>query len=39
VNKEHPSDSLNPKNGINHTGKLKPNQVKSSPSLFSQDPQ
>ena len=39
MNKEYPNDSLEPKNGTNHTGKLKPNQVKSSPSLFSQDPQ
>ena len=39
MNKEHPNDSLEPKNGTNHTGKLKPNQVKSSSSLFSHDPQ
>jgi len=34
VNKEHPNDSLEPKNGTNHTGKLKPNQVKSSSSFY-----
>jgi two-component system response regulator TrcR len=39
VNKEYPNDSLEPKNGTTHTGKLKPNQVKSSSSLFSHDPQ
>jgi DNA-binding response OmpR family regulator len=39
VNKEHPNDSLEPKNGTNYTGKLKPNQIKSSSSLFSHGPQ
>ena len=39
MNKEHPNDSLEPKNGINHTGKLKLDQVKSSPSVLSHDPQ
>ena len=39
MNKEHPNDSLEPKNGINHTGKLKPNQIKSSSSVLSHDPQ
>jgi len=39
VNKEHPNDSLEPKNGTNHTGKLKPNQIKSSSSLSSHGPQ
>jgi hypothetical protein len=39
VNKEHPNDSLKPKNGTNHTGKLKPNQIKSSSSLLSHGPQ
>ena len=39
MNKEHPNDSLEPKNGINHTGKLKPDQVKSSSSVLSHDPQ
>jgi DNA-binding response OmpR family regulator len=38
VNK-YPNDSLEPKNGTNHTGKLKPDQVKSSSSLLSHDPQ
>jgi DNA-binding response OmpR family regulator len=35
VNKKHPNDSLEPKNGTNRTGKLTPNQIKSSLSLFS----
>jgi DNA-binding response OmpR family regulator len=39
VNKEHSNDSLEPKNGSNHTGKLKPNQIKSSSSLLAHDPQ
>ena len=39
MNKEHPNDSLVPKNGTNHTGKLKPNQIKPSSSLLSHDPQ
>jgi two-component system response regulator TrcR len=39
VNKEQPNDSLEPKNGINHTGKLKPDQVISSSSVLSHDPQ
>jgi len=39
VNKEHPDDSLEPKNGTNHTEKLRPNQIKSSSSLLSHDPQ
>ena len=39
VNQEHPDDSLEPKNGPNHTGKLKPNQIKSSSSFFSHDHQ
>ena len=39
MNKIHPNDSFEPKKGTNHTGKLKPNQRKSSSSLLSQDPQ
>jgi CheY-like chemotaxis protein len=39
MNKEHPNDRLEPKNGTNNTGKLKPDQVKSSSSLLSHDPQ
>ena len=39
MNKEHPNDRLEPKNGTIHTGKLKPNQVKSSSSSLSQNPQ
>jgi DNA-binding response OmpR family regulator len=39
VNKEHPNDSLEPKNGTNHTGKLKPDQVKLSSSVLSENPQ
>jgi DNA-binding response OmpR family regulator len=37
MNKEHITDSLEPKNGTNHTGKLKPNQIKSSSSPLSLD--
>src|SRR5687767_8915242 len=37
MNKEHLTDSLEPKNGTNHTGKLKPNQIKSSSSPLSLD--
>ncbi|MGI0044498.1 MAG: hypothetical protein ACRD47_12380, partial [Nitrososphaeraceae archaeon] len=37
MNKEHTNDSLKPKNGTNHTGKLKPDQVKSSSSVLSHD--
>jgi DNA-binding response OmpR family regulator len=39
MNKEHPNDSLAPKNGPKHTVKLKPNQIKSSSSLLSHGPQ
>ena len=39
MNKEHPNDSLEPKNGTNYTGKLKLNQIKSSSSLLSHDHQ
>jgi DNA-binding response OmpR family regulator len=39
VNKEHPGDSLVPKNGTVHTGRLKPDQVKPSSSLLSHGPQ
>jgi DNA-binding response OmpR family regulator len=38
-NKEHRSDSLEPKNGTVYTGKLTPDQVNSSSSLISDDPQ
>jgi len=34
VNKEHPNDSLEPKKGTNHTGKLRPDPAKSSSSLI-----
>jgi hypothetical protein len=37
--KEHPNDSLESRNRTVHTGKSKPDQVKSSSSLLSQDPQ
>jgi DNA-binding response OmpR family regulator len=39
VNEEHPNDSLEPKNGTNYSGKLKANQIKSSSSVLSHDPQ
>ena len=38
-NKEHQSDSLEPKNRTVYTGKLTPDQVKSSSSLISRDHQ
>lgn len=37
--KEYPNDSLVLKNGTIHTGKLKPDQVESSSSLLSYNPQ
>ena len=39
MNKEAPTDNLEPKNGTVHTGKLKPNQIESSSSQFSHGPQ
>jgi len=39
MNKELPNDGLDPKNGTVHTGKLEPDQVKSSSSLLSENPQ
>ena len=39
VNKAHHSDNLEAKDGTFHTGKLKPDQVKSSSSLLSHDSQ
>lgn len=41
MDKVNPNDSLDPKNGTNHTGKLEPDQVKSSSSssVLSHDPQ
>ena len=39
MNKEYPGDSLVPKNGTIHTGRLKSDQVKPSSSLFSHRPQ
>jgi two-component system response regulator TrcR len=39
MNKELPNDGLDPKNGTVYTGKLEPDQVKSSSSLLSENPQ
>jgi DNA-binding response OmpR family regulator len=39
MNKELPNDGLDPKNGTVHTGKLEPDQVKSSSSVLSENPQ
>ena len=39
MNKELPTDGLDPKNGTFYTGKLEPDQVKSSSSLLSENPQ
>jgi DNA-binding NtrC family response regulator len=36
---EDPTDNLEPEDGTVHTGKCKPNQIKSSSSLFSHGPQ
>ncbi|MGH9965340.1 MAG: response regulator [Nitrososphaeraceae archaeon] len=39
MNKELPKDGLDPKNGTVYTRKLEPDQVKSSSSLLSENPQ
>lgn len=39
MNKELPNDGLDPKNETVYTGKLEPDQVKSSSSLLSENPQ
>lgn len=39
MNKELSNDGLDPKNGTVYTGKLEPDQVKSSSSLLSENPQ